>query len=136
MTTFNENFLPTSDLQQCKIILARKSHVYLCPANLSSETRMHSSRMRTGRSLTVCWGGERLIPGGVVSQHALRQTPPPVDRITDKSKNITLATTSLRPVKMTNYLDKHVAAIATICHSTWNFEHSFLPHFSFTGQGT
>ena len=68
------------------------------------ETRMHSSRMRTGRSLTVCW---RLLPGGggcsgdgsglggvsalggacsprgcllpwgvVVSQHALRQTPP------------------------------------------------------------
>ena len=26
------------------------------------KTRMHSSRMRTGRSLTVCW---RLLPGGV-----------------------------------------------------------------------
>ena len=65
-------------------------------------TRMHSSRMRTGRSLTVCWS---LLPGGVsapgrgsaprgvcsqggllrggllpggVSQHALRQTPPPL----------------------------------------------------------
>ena len=25
-------------------------------------TRMHSSRMRTGRSLTVCWS---LLPGGV-----------------------------------------------------------------------
>ena len=39
---------------------------------------------------------------GVVSQHALRQAPtppPPVNRITDTSKNITLATTSLRPVK-------------------------------------
>ena len=40
--------------------------------------------------------------GGVcsrgVSQHALRQTPSPVNRITDTSKNITLATTSLRPV--------------------------------------
>ena len=58
---------------------------------------MHSSGMRTGRSLTVCW---RLLPGGGVrgvlgpggcllregwcawsggglaSQHALRQTPP------------------------------------------------------------
>ena len=91
---------------------------------------MHSSRMRTGRSLTVCWrllpgvggsgpGGVRsrgggLVRGGllwgvsaprgvygprgvsapgglVVSQHALRQTPPPVDRITDACKNITLA---------------------------------------------
>ena len=115
---------------------------------------MHSSRMRTGRSLTVChrgvcswgvcfWGGGLLLgvcsrgvgvsalggvvcslgvsaPGrvcsggclllggvcsqgvllpGVVSQHALRQTPS-VDRITDTSKNITLATTSLRPVIM------------------------------------
>ena len=27
-------------------------------------TRMHSSRMRTGRSLTVCWS---LLPGGVCS---------------------------------------------------------------------
>ena len=35
-----------------------------------------------------------------VSQHALRQTtpPPPVNRITHRCKNITLATTSLRPV--------------------------------------
>ena len=68
---------------------------------------MHSSRMRTGRSLTVCW---RLLPGGrggawsggvwsggsgawsggvclvwgvgrVVSQHA-EPPPPPVDRHT------------------------------------------------------
>ena len=67
---------------------------------------MHSSGMRTGRSLTVCWsllpgggvcsrgiysGGECLLLGGClvlgsvcsggvwsggVSQHALRQTPP------------------------------------------------------------
>ena len=74
---------------------------------------MHSSRVRTGRSLTVCWsllsGGGCLLQGGrlflggvcsrgVVSQHALRQIPPPVDRITDTSKNITLATTSLWPV--------------------------------------
>ena len=48
-------------------------------------TRMHSSRMRTARSLTcargVCfwsWGGVCLWSRGwVVSQHALRQTPPP-----------------------------------------------------------
>ena len=79
------------------------------------ETRMHSSRMRTGRSLTVCWGRGGLVPGGsrpggsgpggiwsgggVASQHALRQNPPR-DRITDACKNITLATTSLRPVKI------------------------------------
>ena len=130
---------------------------------------MHSSRMRTGRSLTVCcrllpWGGLPgpggfslvggvclargggfyvlgggfSLPGGVVSAwsqggfslvsggfslpggvclvrgegglpaqggvclvpgEALRR-PPPVNRITDTCKNITLATTSLRPVNM------------------------------------
>ena len=37
-------------------------------------------------------------PGGSVSQHALRQNPPPVNRMTNRCKNITLATTSLRPV--------------------------------------
>ena len=139
---------------------------------IKSQTRMHSSRMRTGRSLTVCcsllpggevclvwgvsapggvclvprgclpgpggpggvclvcggvclvrggvclvwgglpgWGG--LLPGGVsawsggvvcsgglVSQHALRQTPSNLwtEWMTDRCKNITLATTSLWPV--------------------------------------
>ena len=37
---------------------------------LDLETRMHSSRMRTGRSLTICWrllpGGGCLLPGGLV----------------------------------------------------------------------
>ena len=37
----------------------------------------------------VCFGG-CLLPEGVVSQHALRQTPP-VDRMTDTCKNITFA---------------------------------------------
>ena len=115
---------------------------------------MHSSRMHTGRSLTVCcsllpggWGwkggcfpaggvcldpgdlpgpggfslpgggvclvpggfslpggGVRLVPGGFsllegvcLARGACLETPP-VDRITDTCKNITLATTSLRPV--------------------------------------
>ena len=45
----------------------------------------------------LLWGVS--VPGGcVVSQHALRQTPPPVNRMTDRCKNIILATTSLRPV--------------------------------------
>ena len=43
-------------------------------------------------------GGVPCFRGGV-SQHALRQTPP-VNRITDTSKNITLITTSLRPIIM------------------------------------
>ena len=70
--------------------------------------------MRTDRSLTVCrslfpggspwsqgglWSGGGLPGPRGVSQHALRQTPP-VNRMTDTSKNITLATTSLRPVKI------------------------------------
>ena len=89
-------------------------------------TRLHSSRMRTARALTVspsmlcaggwgcllqggvylggsasrgvCSGGGGCLlpgegvsaPGGVVSQHALKQTPPPVNRITHACENITL----------------------------------------------
>ena len=105
---------------------------------------MHSSRMRTGRSLTVCCsllpgvallglgggflpgpGGVLLGPGGgsawsggsLPGPGGLSPGPggclpgpgggdpgdPPVYRITDTCKNITLATTSLRPVIM-----KHV----------------------------
>ena len=69
----------------------------IVPKSSHLTTRMHSSRMRSGRSLTVCRsllpggvlspGGMCLVPGGVcsgrgvcapggVSQHALRQTPP------------------------------------------------------------
>ena len=102
---------------------------------------MHSSRMRIGRSLTVCRGlllrggrgggaGERSTPGGVwqrgeggvcqrggmpggcqrgvpegwcargggIPACTEADTPPPVNRMTNSSKNITLATTSLRPV--------------------------------------
>ena len=102
---------------------------------------MHSSRMRTGRSLTVCcsvlpggvslvrggsawsrgdspwsWGGlpgpgggllgpggVSLVPGGsALVPGGFSGDPPPVNRITDTCKNITVATTSLRPVKMNN----------------------------------
>ena len=73
-------------------------------------TRMHSSRMRTGPSLTACRGVHASQGGGYM--HASRgggipactEADPPVDRITDTSKNITLATTSLRPVIRTNSL--------------------------------
>ena len=118
---------------------------------------MHSSRMRTGRSLTICcnllpgegspWSGGGVLPGpggclvpgglpvpggvllgtwgGVLLGSGGFSLPgggfclvqgwvglpgprgggggspetPPVNRITDTCKNITLATTSLRPVK-------------------------------------
>ena len=59
--------------------------------------------------LCLLWGGSALgcsLQGGMVSQHALRQTPtPPVNRMTDSCKNITLATTSLRPVITVNNQD-------------------------------
>ena len=81
---------------------------------------MHSSRMRTGRSLTVCcsmlpgggglpglggspcwgvsaWSGGGCLPGPEGGALPARR-PPPVNRITHTCKNITLATTSLRPV--------------------------------------
>ena len=75
------------------------------------KTRLHSSRMRTARALTVspsmlcawsqgegAWSREGAWSwgvvhgpwgGGMVSQHVLRQTPP-VNRITDPCENITL----------------------------------------------
>ena len=78
----------------------------LCSLSLLITTRLHSSRMRTARALTVSpsmlcaggtWsvGGGCLVPGGawsgggawsregVVSHHALRQTPP-VNRMTNR----------------------------------------------------
>ena len=83
-----------------------KKHVFYIN---TVKTRMHSSRMRTGRSLTVCWslplggggvcsqGEGGLLEGGGIPACTEADTPP-VDRITDTSENITLATTSLRPV--------------------------------------
>ena len=47
--------------------------------------------------------GGLLNGGGVVSQHALRQTPH-VNRMTNRCKNITLATTSLRQETISNFL--------------------------------
>ena len=95
-------------------------------------TKMHSSRMRTGRSLTVClvWGvvsawsgGDLPGPGGGVClvrgglpgpggggfslPGGAAWRPHPVNRITDTCKNITLATTSLRPV--INYDPSNIA---------------------------
>ena len=45
------------------------------------------------------WGGTCLARGG-----AWLGTPPPVNRMTDRCKNITLAKTSFRPVKITSLL--------------------------------
>ena len=53
------------------------------------------------RGVTAWSRGMPAWSGGLVSQHALRQNPSPVNRMTDRCKNITLATTSLRPVNIT-----------------------------------
>ena len=111
---------------------------------------MHSSRMRIGRSLTVCrsllpggwcdsqgvcFGGGcsscgGVLPGGVCASRGggipaciEAEPPPPVNRITDTSKNITLATTSLRPVniyKVMNFvysIRTHGSISVTVIHS-------------------
>ena len=51
---------------------------------------------------SVCSRGVSALGGGVwyPNMHWDRHPPPRVDRITDACKNITLATTSLRPVKI------------------------------------
>ena len=61
-------------------------------SSFKKKTRMHSSRMRTGRSLTICWkllsggggvcsrGG--LFPGEYIPACTEADTPPPVDRQT------------------------------------------------------
>ena len=55
--------------------------------------------MRTSRSLTVFWGGGVPGPGGVYLVGGVPgQVLPPVNRMTNRCKNITLAKTSFRPV--------------------------------------
>ena len=82
------------------------------PMSSTKLRSMHSSWMRTARLLTVsrsirregclpwglsAWGGvcqERGCLLGGASQHAMGQTPLPVNSITDRCKNITLPQTS------------------------------------------
>ena len=60
-----------------------------------------------GRGGVCFWSREGVStfrPGeGGTSQHAMGQTRPPVNRMTDTCKNITLVTTSLRPVIIDAY---------------------------------
>ena len=57
----------------------------------------------------LLWGGV-CSQGGVVSQHALRQTPPPPCGQTDACKNITFAT-SLRTVNMSRKCENYINVI-------------------------
>ena len=82
---------------------------------------MHSSRMRTGRSLTVCRGGGLPARGGTPCPRG-GGTHPPVNRITHSCKNITLATTSLRPVItlwITTAITKFSNRSATLKQNEW-----------------
>ena len=103
---------------------------------------MHSSRMRTGRSLTVCcsllpgggwvwsWGG-CLLGGGVVLP-----ARGDVHRITHTCKNITLATTSLRPVKISIMRIKDVFAYIGVLVSKWYiYEIKFLRYTNEISHG-
>ena len=45
-------------------------------------------------------GGSLLLRGCLLGYHTPRADTPPVNRMTNRCKNITLATTPLRPVKM------------------------------------
>ena len=78
-----------------------------CALLLPLLTRMHSSRMRTSRTLTVFWRPppEKLEPHYPPPKigdppGARPDSPPPVDRYTHACENITLAKTSFRPVNM------------------------------------
>ena len=69
--------------------------------------------MLTGRSLTVCRGGVR-FPGVCGIPTCTEADPPPVNKITDMSKNITLATTLLLPVTRMHSSGMHTACLLTI----------------------
>ena len=64
------------------------------------KTRLHSSRISTARELTVSpsmlWGGGLHGPGGGRGgiPACIEADPPPVNRMTDRCRNITLAQTS------------------------------------------
>ena len=66
----------------------------------------------------VCSGGgcsRGCLTRGGLLQGGLPQTHPPVNRMTDRCKNITLATTSLRPVIIHRSLQMGVHSNQTRC---------------------
>ena len=64
------------------------------------------------------------IPGGgMASQHALRQTPSPPCGQTDTCKNITLATTSLQPVNISDD-NWFITAVRKVMFSVTSVSHS------------
>ena len=98
-----------------KFYCSRSSPHINCSMKIQHNTRMHPNRMRTARLLTVSQhallgmylpggvpaGGRCTFPGGVPAQGECTcaggipaQVLPPVNRMTDRCKNITLLQTS------------------------------------------
>ena len=115
MFTFSIYFILYDVLQDFRNVNRGSTHLAIC-YQMTIEIRMHSSGMCTARLLTIsqhalCRGclprgcllgvyaqGVGVCPGGVVprgwqtppSPQDQRQTPSPVNRMTDRCKNITL----------------------------------------------
>ena len=88
------------------------------PEYIIQKTRLHSSRMHTARMFTVspsmlCTGGEGACSWGV-SQHALQQTPP-MNRMTNRCKNITLPQTSFAGGKKLTAENGHKKFSSLVC---------------------
>ena len=82
----------------CALSSPKKHQIHChCKSNFKISTRMHSSRKRTGRSLTVSW---RVCPNFLGFKPLLDADPPldtdpsPVNRMTQRCKNITFPQTS------------------------------------------
>ena len=69
-------------------------------------------------------GGVCLVPGGVLWR-------PPVNRITDTCKNITFATTSLRPVKIKPHTNSVISRLCKTFPFHWRIQEGTLGLISF-----
>ena len=79
---------------KCEIERKRRNYFTTTTRNgKAHSTRMHSSRMRTARSSSRPGGVSTRHPPGS-RPHPEQACPPPVNRMTDRCKNITLPQTS------------------------------------------
>ena len=141
-------------LYNIECIVSKNSHMHSVHFYKKHfKTRLHSNRMRTARALTLspsmlcagrgAWSGGCMVRGGawswgVVSQHALRQTPP-VNRMTNSCKNITLPQTSFaggNKYNSTN-LNPNYGWLSNLWHTNNNTEHIFtvIILLSYSGIG-
>ena len=106
------------------------------PCTIIHQTRMHSSRMRTVRSVSRLPGGRGgayrgcVLPGGVcLVRGGVPALVPPRGQ-TDTCKNITFAT-SLRTVKMVVFNYTYYQAVVCTYTNTWrHWNLHIFPRFS------